>query len=435
MALSPMRVSVVGQPTMKRKMRFPQHPFVLKALPWVIQPTHIAPVLPGETMKNGLFQARVVTDPVKHPLVGWWCEHYTFYVKLRDLYERDALVQMVLDPAWDPSATATAFGGTTANPRHYFAGGANQLNYVKACLDRVVDEYFRDENEVAAAHEITDASIAMPIAGIQTPNVMDSVKDFGEVDAQDVVVEGPDADTDIEASEVELAMRKWEMLRLGNLSKMTFEEFLEQHGIRQTTTELHRPELIRYVRDFSYPSNTIDPSNGTPRSAVSWTMAERADKARFFKEPGFIFGVMVVRPKVYLRNQTGSFTSSMNDLYTWLPNMLQDNARASWKLLADGVGPLAISNDTGGYWFDVKDLLMYGEQFTNVLTSATDMNMLPLPNADLTNKRYPTALADIQELFVTGASAYYYRADGIASYQIATTISDTSPRGGPADEA
>ena len=80
-----------------RKSRRPSHPFQLKTRPWQIQPFCIAPVLPGETLKNLLLQSRVVSDPLKHPLIGWWCEYYYFYVKHRDLAGRDDFTEMMLN--------------------------------------------------------------------------------------------------------------------------------------------------------------------------------------------------------------------------------------------------------------------------------------------------------------------------------------------------
>ena len=67
-----------------RVQRHPKHTFHLFTRPYQIQPFLIAPVLAGETMKNLLLQARVVTDPVQNRLIGWWQEYYFFYVKARD---------------------------------------------------------------------------------------------------------------------------------------------------------------------------------------------------------------------------------------------------------------------------------------------------------------------------------------------------------------
>ena len=98
-----------------RTLRRPQHPFSLMIRPFQLQPFSIAPVLPGETLKNLLTQARVVTDPL-NPLtrvVGWWCEHYYFYVKHRDLSEgavRDAVTAFVNDPTPDLSPLVSGSG-------------------------------------------------------------------------------------------------------------------------------------------------------------------------------------------------------------------------------------------------------------------------------------------------------------------------------------
>ena len=69
----------------KRVQRAPAHPFSLKTRPFQIQPFLISPVLPGETLTNLVHQSRTVTKPIKDPLLGWWTEHYYFYVRLRDI--------------------------------------------------------------------------------------------------------------------------------------------------------------------------------------------------------------------------------------------------------------------------------------------------------------------------------------------------------------
>lgn len=426
---------VMSQGRVPRTVRNPVHPFQLKRVPFVIQPFLLAPVLAGETMKNLRLQTRVVSDPIKNPLIGWWNEIFIFYVKLRDLAERDDLVEMVLDPNWDVTPVTTAQGGTAADTLKYYAGGAGMIKWSELCLRRVIQEYFRDEGETYTDHTITDG-VAQPVASIVGNNAMDSMFQRADFDAQDVpVVDGSDADATLEASEVELAMRKWDMLRFNNLTEMSFEDYLETFGIRPTMIEQHKPELLRYARDWTYPTNTIDPANGTPRSAVSWAMSVRADKNRFFTEPGFIFGVTTTRPKVYLRNLKGSIAETMNDLYTWLPALLTNDPRASLKMLTDNIGPVPGSTDTTGYVIDIRDLFLYGDQFVNFATTDTDKNMVPLPDATLANKRYVPTLAAVQELFVTGATAYYIREDGVAQMSIATSQRDQTPRGGPVNVA
>ena len=106
----------------KRKLRTPRHQWYLKSRPWQVQPFMIAPVLPGETLKNLTLQARVVSDPISNPIIGWWCEHYIFYVKLRDLYARDLMSSMVLKPETDLSSLDAA---TDAN--YYHVNGADRF--------------------------------------------------------------------------------------------------------------------------------------------------------------------------------------------------------------------------------------------------------------------------------------------------------------------
>ena len=82
-----------------RSLRNPAHTWQVRQKPFLLQPICFAPVLPGETLKNLLFQARIVTDPIKNPLIGWWAEYYWFYVKHRDLAGASDFMSMMVNPA------------------------------------------------------------------------------------------------------------------------------------------------------------------------------------------------------------------------------------------------------------------------------------------------------------------------------------------------
>ena len=429
LALRPM-----GQ--MQRKMRYPSHPFNISAMPFCIAPFHIAAVLPGETLKSMRFQVRAVTDPIKNPLIGWWQEYYFFYVKLSDLYEREELREMVLNPAWSPTDVTTSQGYTTLLAETYYSGGTGMIDYVRLCYRRVVDAFFRDEDEVYSDHELTDiGGRVLSMAQIVGNSALDSVSLTDDETAVDVnLVDAATADV-LTASEVDAGMRLWNQQRMYGLTELSYEDWLASFGIEAPSIEsLHKPELIRYIREWQYPTNTIDPTNGTARSAVSWTMSERADKARRFTEPGFIFGVSLCRPKVYTRQQEGSFTNMMNNWRSWLPALFAGDPHLS-RLDGDAAaGPLkTVVTDANGYKVDIKDLLLYGEQFCNRALTSTDQNYMDAINAALTNVRYPLAYADVDELFVTsGTNAC--RQDGVVNHSIACApvnpIVDTSPRGG-----
>ena len=82
-------------------------------------------------------------------------------------------------------------------------------------------------------------------------------------------------------------------MRASGLTDATFADFLRSYGVTppaevEAVEPANRPELLRYIRDWSYPSNIVDAA-GTTRSALVWSVAERADKRRFLQEPGFIF--------------------------------------------------------------------------------------------------------------------------------------------------
>lgn len=397
-----------------RKTRSPKHVFQLRTKPWQIQPFMIAPVIPGDTLKNLLLQARVVTDPIKHPLIGWWAEYYFFYVKHRDLDERDLLTQMVLDPTADLSSLDEA-----ASSVYYHGGG---INWTKLCLKRVVDQYFRNEGEAWDGFLIDNVPLAAAIGNEETG--LDSAHndaDRASIDDPTALVVG--ADDSIKGSEIETALRQWQFAKANNLTQQTYEEWLQTYGIRPSSVELHRPELVRYIRDWTYPSNTVDPATGAPSSACSWSIAERADKDRFIKEPGFLFGVSVVRPKVYMSKQSGSLAALMNDAYTWLPAILHDDPSTS--LVRRDALAAPLDSNTDAYWVDVADLLHYGDQFLNFALTETDAGLVALPTAGL-QKRYATA-ADADALFVTPASANQIRQDGVVSLNIASRVMDHTP--------
>lgn len=389
-----------------RVNRYPRHTFQISQRPWQIQPMMIAPVLPGESMKNLLLQARVVSDPIKHPLIGWWQEYFFFYVKHRDLDIRDKLTEMMLDPDANTSEYNAA-----ANPLTYHAGGT--IDWAKHCLDCITHHYFRNENEDVLAGNID----GLPTASIDVQNWLDSAindAEYSIFDGEDV---DEDADGTITAGEIDRAMRMWQFQIAHKLTDMTYEDFLRTYGVRTARIETHKPELVRFIRDWTYPSNTVEPTTGVPSSALSWSIAERGDKDRFFSEPGFLFGVTVCRPKVYLDNVDGAGVAMMTDAMTWLPALMRDDPNTSLRRFEAGTGPLR--SNTDAYWVDIADLLLYGDQFVNYeLGDAHSAVALPTPSLQ---KRYAAA-ADADALFA--GTAKRIRSDGVVSLTIAGAIRD-----------
>lgn len=398
-------------PKVGRVARNPQHSFSLRVLPWQIQPMMIAPVLPGETMKNLLLQSRIVSKPIKSPLVGWWAEYYFFYVKHRDLTGQSSLLQeMHLTPGYDVSSLKSS----SASVWDYnYSGG---MKYVQFCLQRVVEEYFRDEEDGAWNANAIDS---VPLAQVNKPGPFESIRD-GDAAAVTADHEMPGEVTPMPYG-VDTAWStyyaQYEHMRALKLTDATFEDYLKQFGVKtpEVQEKENRPELLRYIREWTYPTNTVEPTTGAPSTALSWSISERADKDRFFQEPGFIFGVQVIRPKIYLKKQKGGVIGGLDDAFAWLPPAVIDQAWTSLKNYAFDQGPLPGIDATGSYWLDLRDLFVFGDQYINYDDQYFgDGNVVDLPLANY-KLRYATE-AIAQGLFKTAGDRI--ASDGVVSLRI-----------------
>lgn len=399
-----------------RNLRRPVYRFQLKTKPWQLQPFMIAPVLPGETLKNGLFQSRVISDPLKHRLLGAHKEYWFFYVRLRDLQGSADFEAMMLDLNKDMSAYRSA-----ASVKYFHKYG---INWTKLALDKIVEHYFRADDEIGSTFEID----GLPARSMLEQNWLDSFvleDEFAPIG--DVNVDA-NSDGDITVGEIDQAQRNFALMRQFGLTEMDFDDYLRTFGIRVAPAESDKPELLRYSSTWQYPANTVEPTTGVPTTAWSASVSDRMDKDRFFKEPGFIIGITAFKPKVYLGNQTGSVTGIMDNAMRWLPRMMADDPYTSMVLLDQAHkdnGPLA--GQTDGYWFDLKDLFLYGEQYSNFAMTAAD-GAIGMPTA-AGQKRYPT-LAMANSIFVSQSGGVLLE-DGIVNLSIMGSQKDTSPSPAP----
>ena len=184
--------------------------------------------------------------------------------------------------------------------------------------------------------------------------------------------------------------------------------------------------MIRLHSEWAYPANTVDPATGLPSGAASFAVNIRADKDRFFSEPGFIFGVTMVRSKIFLANQTGAAVQMMNSALPWMPRLLADQPHTTVKEFVGGsaspTGPLR--GQTAGYWLDTRDLFAYGDQF---LSFASANGFAPALPSAAGEKRFMTA-AMVDALFAD-ASKNKIREDGVTRLSILshpTTATDNT---------
>lgn len=399
-----------GQRT-QRKPRTPTHTFQIRTRPFQIQPFMIAPVLPGETLKNFMFQCRTVTDPIKHPLIGWHLEHYWFYCKHRDLPGTEDFQAMVLQFG----ASMTAQETTADSAKLYHKD--NQIDYLGQCLTAITEAYFRIDGEAASDYTLD----GLPV--VRWNGQRDTWMESLTINTALTAGDGDEAT----AQDLDIKLQQYNFMRQMEMTNMGYEDWLKTYGVRLAKAEKENtPELLRFTKDWQYPSNTVDPTTGAPSSAVSWSVAERGDKDRFFKEPGFIVGVQVARPKMYVGTQLGYMASYMRTAFDWMPAIMSESPQTSLREFAEGTGPLAGLAITGdqSYWMDMRDLLLYGDQFVNFALNDTAANMISsLPTADLQHK-YLTSATDIDALFKSASPANQIRTDGICTMNIHGTQQD-----------
>lgn len=406
-----------------RRARRPQHRFNLVFRPYQIQPFAIAPVLPGESLKNALIQAQVWSDPLATGLknTGWWIECFLFYVKHRDLvgYEVAAdglgkdLIDMFVTGESLAAHKAVADVVKTYTPK----GG---VDFTQSALERIVEEYFREEGE-----RWNDWTVdGLPLAKVYGRGQDDAFEHLTNAAAyadrrQRLDV---DADGNIYVDEVEKAYSEWAAAHDAGLVDMDYEDWMRTYGGSTGLTatpdhpDLHRPELLGHVREFSYPTNTVEPTTGVPAVAVGWRVGSRLGKAFFFPEPGWIIGLVVIRPKMYMGNQKGSVASMMLTRETWLPAVMNENLNVSHLLVNEAEGPLHAIMATD-YWLDLRDLLNNGDQFMNTAPSGATGFAAELPAAN-GQHRYVGSV-DIDQLFKdTSAGVGKFNGDGVLSLTI-----------------
>jgi hypothetical protein len=438
----------------RRVARRPQHPFNIISRPHEITPFLLAPVLPGDTMTNLLMQSRVITDPVANPIIGWWKEYYFFYVPLRSMimpygnidgeeangggtFERGHIEGMFVDGSYD-LATDYAMGANIVE-NYTFKGG---IDWVGAALASVTGEFFRDEDDVVGPN-----LDKYPAAYWDRRNWMQSIDPVsgGAHQADDADLPGMD-ELDAEQHAVlsaadDTKYDEWLILKDAGMTSLTYDDYLREQGVsvpRSQDTDsdgsiIVRPELLRFVRKWAYPTNHIDPTNGTPTSAVSWSVVERADKRRLFKEPGFLFGVTVTRPKVYMGSQRGSVSGLLTNWLRWPSAINADRPYRSLVTVPHSTTDGPLQNQTVDYWIDAKDLFLYGEQFVNHLQTVVANHgvVYPVDFSSVSAFRRPT-LFDAKSYFVDSmGTKNTIREDGIVHLNISSRLGrDTTPGGG-----
>jgi len=438
----------------KRVSRRPTHTFNLKHRPWLLQPFMIAPVLAGETLMNLMYQARVVSDVVKSPLVGWHLEYYYYYVPLRYLSRymsspqvgapgngafsqdgRSVIESMLLNI--NNYLDAATYGSASAKPALYEYDANGETTPSVAWLDMITQavaaHHFRDEGDNPNAID------NLPVVKLAGNSWRDSVYAADEFTDYTVDVDATPTPDNWSIEEMDGLYQTYLALKAQTMTELTFEDYVQTFGVRQSIGEELAPMLLKRSSHWSYPTNTVNPSDvldgedqvvqaaGTPSAALSWSVNQRADKRLFVKEPGFIVGFTTARPKVYIKAQRTYAASLMADAFSWLPAVYKENVETSIKKINQDEGPLGTATFRAAkdYWFDMRDLFIYGDQFLNYAIADADGHVVNGPHAsDQINAgtKYP-ASADLNLPFVDAANNKL-KQDGVVNLNIMGTQVD-----------
>lgn len=397
-----------------RATRRPEHKWYASHYPWELQPICIAPVLPGEKLLQATYQSRAVTDPLTSSVVGWWLDYYWFYVPLSLLDDYAAFIADV--ESGDLSGPIAT--DTTDDAPCYFDATANTLgiNWLRQCLDVITREWFREEDEKASTIAIRTG---YPAVKIRSSGIEHSLRASADYSAGAALGATQRAQED--------AHRAYQFLREQSLTQLDYEDWLRTYGVQAPgALRRRRPILLRYEQKWHYPSNVVNQATGVPVTAVSWVVANRISKRRFFSEPGFIIGLTSAQPKIYRANQQSFAASVMDRLQYWAPAILRDDELTSLREDTATTSPIYDTIAAASHWIDCRDLLIYGDQF---LGGNAQSNRLALPTAAFEHKYATQAMVETvasNGIFTNplDAGQFFVRQDGVVRFAIRGAAED-----------
>lgn len=415
--VSPLQIVQPGE-TRTRRKRQPQFPVAGSMKPYGLYPIFASPVLPGESLTEAELKWRVLTLPIRNPFVGCWLETWLVYVSLTDI--ADDLGTMFISE--DASSAAYVAAGDSAR---YFVK-AGKIDYIRLATNRVVEAYFRDEEEPSwSSHVIDGVHMLKRMSYDWANNLMFKPE---EMDMTLMPSALPDDGT----------YTPLEIMRMAGMSEITYEKYLMQFGVSQkaANASAHVPEILRYTREWTVPTNSIEPSTGAPTSVWAWGGSLKSEKPKRFDEPGFLVWFASYRPKMYDSTIAQSLIGTMWGFGDFFPVYNLTDPSAGIKQLDAGM----VTNSSTGpvpLVYDHRDLLTHGEAFVNdwstvyplpTITSRSIADGKEYPDL---RGQYPSA-SDLNALFVESTEqspkdarmrALY---EGIGSLTISGHVVDTT---------
>lgn len=396
----------------KRKTRTPAFPMAGTLTPFGLYPVMGHMVLPGETLQSASFKMRHTSLPLASPNAGAWLESWLVYFKLTDLDE-DLKESFISDDMSTSGYTAAGDGD------RYFQK-AGDIEWIKMCTKKFYESYFRHETEPLGAYKTIDG----------VPQVKLNNRSW----YQNMMYKDADAAVPVnDASDLYKHLQDYQILQQMGMVEMTYEKYIESYGV-SNFTEKTDPEILRFSKSWTLPSNVIEPTTGTPTSAWLWNDEIKMEKAKRFKEPGFVMLFQCVRPKMYQANIQRSMLGDMWGFSDWFPIYTVDDPTAGVKEMATDSTIFTAASRTDPsektMIYDQRDLLMHGEQFINNFSPPYDLPMstgLTMEDdADPEDLRgeYATS-GDVDNLF-TGASPNLWY-EGMGFMTISGHVVDHTP--------
>lgn len=443
-------VQASAAPRQRRRHRRPSEPFNIRSRPFEITPFMIHPVLPNETLDNLMFQVDAYSDPIVNRNIGWHANYQFFYVPMMAMFNYDyapsnnspdlvATMMLTAGAAGDIATNSALTTAAQSVPLFQFKGAMPWLNLA---MEAIINRFYRDEDNRDTYDNMVASSMEYPIAYINQRSWIHSLKEES-AGTDDAELPGVDEVEELDIlSGYTTHQSQWELMRDSGTEDLSYDDYLRAQGVRgvsrvpnNTTNDegsqvVVTAELLRFVRKWTQPISTFDPTDGSAATALRWSCAERADKKRYFKEPGFVVGVAVTTPKIYLGNTQGSLVGLLTQAEHWLPKVLQGFGYTSVREVLDSVTDGPLINQDEDYWFDIGDLFNYGGGgFWNHAAGAAQ-HIMGVPDGNPLNKRYLSE-ADIKSLFVDSTNDQYVYQDGVVSLDVLTTIpSDQTPGSG-----
>lgn len=408
----------------QRVTRSPSQPFGLIWKPWQIQPCGIFPVFPGETMTSQMVQFQFWTDPLKANLKNtpWTMEYFSYYVKFRDLPGWEVatdgpgkdLVDMI-----ESDESISSLADADGNAWTYCAPGG--VDFLLEATKRVVEVYFREDGQAWDKATVD----GVPLAAVRPPANRDVMNKLAAATVVDNLTQVPNNfGSEWWQALQDMAAHK-ELLSDGSTNEvsMDYEDIVRASGGRAVVRnpdreDLHVPELLGYVRHWGYPVNTVEPSTGTPAVAFGSRIKQAQRKMFRFPEFGWICNYVLLRPKVFWKNQEGLFAGMMQQRGEWMMPYRDHATSQGFLSIDDTNGPLkTVMTTDENYMVDLRDLFAGGEQFLNYAPAAANDAVVTLPEADY-DRDYPTS-TDVMAVF-SNTTDGRIRANGVVDISFKT---------------